>query len=316
MFFYKIEAITLAILAFSLSLSAEDTGHSGQDFAPSASPDGKQIVYYAYRGQSGDLPDLYIVDRKTGIERRVTDTPGMFEIEPQWTPDGSRVAFMGGPSMKELAMYTINPDGSDYRLYYDGDGFGPPNWSPDGTQMVFWLKHESGGSDLLIQNFESGAQTLLEIEMGGDNSSPTWSSDGKQIAFSHRDINNEGKTDDITRDADGIYLINLQSHAVSKLSDKPAIAYSLEWAPDGGHIYYMGPAVDGVMHIHRIPGHGGPAIQVTADTNGPAYFPAFADNGRTLVFSARLNENATRIMTMPIGQVGINGRPTTLDFAN
>ena len=314
----KIKAMMIMVIltAMPLTLNAEDIDRFGSDFAPSASPHGKQIVYYAYREKRGDLPDLYIVDTKTGIERRLTTTPGMFEIEPRWSPDGSAILFAGGPSMKELALYSIKPDGSDYQLFYDGDGFGPANWSPDGTQMVFWLKHDSGSSGLLLFNIETGAQVPLEIDLGGNISSPTWSPDGKKIAFSHQDTQDDGKPSDAADGNDGIYMIDLESKAISKISDRPTNAYALEWATTGAYIYYMAPDDNEVMHIYRVSQTGGEADKVTNDSNGSAYFPAFTDNGKTLLFSGRTQSDTTRIMALPTNKIGVVGKQTTRVFVN
>ncbi len=312
----KTRLFMMIFVISSTLLHAEDRDPSGQDYAPAASPDGKHIVYYSYRAEGGHLSDLYIVDIATGVERRITKTPGLFEIEPGWSPDGQNIVFAAGPSMKELALYSIKPDGSDYRLFYDGDGRGAPNWSPDGKSMVFWYEYENGSSDLLIENFEADAQTLLEIGFGGHNSSPAWSPDGNFIAFSHRDIDDSGRAGDTASDADGIYMINIQSHAITKLSDEPSIAFGLKWSPDGNHIYYTSAAGNGMTHIYRIASSGGTATRVSADVNGPAYFPAFMDEGKTLLFAGSLNQGVSRIMAMPINQLRQPGKPVTHAFVN
>lgn len=54
----------LALTLVSLSIAANDD-HQGQDFAPSASPDGRHIVTYSDRGGPGDLSELYVVDLVT-----------------------------------------------------------------------------------------------------------------------------------------------------------------------------------------------------------------------------------------------------------
>lgn len=314
----KIKAMMIMVIltAIPLSLSAEETGQFGSDFAPSASPDGKQIVYYAYREKRGDLPDLYIVDIKTGIERRLTTTPGMFEIEPRWSPDGSTILFAGGPSMKELALYSIKPDGSEYQLFYDGDGSGAPNWSSDGSQMAFWLKHNDGSSDLLLLDLITGDQAPLKIDLGGYNNSPAWSPDGKKIAFAHQDIQEDGKPSDAADGNDGIYIIDIETKVTSKISNKPTNAYGLEWASTGGYIYYTSPVENKVMHVYRAPLTGGEAERVTNDYNGSAYFPAFTDNGETLLFSGRTQSDTTRIMALPTHQIGVAGRQVTSKFVN
>jgi dipeptidyl aminopeptidase/acylaminoacyl peptidase len=60
--------------------------------------------------------------------------------------------------------------------------------------------------------------------------SPTWSSDGSKLAFvgSH-----EGPTPDV-------YVYDLQTNEVSRLTSGPTYAVSLNWSPDDKYIYHAG----------------------------------------------------------------------------
>jgi Tol biopolymer transport system component len=103
---------------------------------------------------------------------------------------------------------------------------------------------------------------------------------------------------------------------ISKISDRPTNAFALEWATTGAYIYYMAPDENEVMHIYRVPQNGGEAERVTNDSNGSAYFPAFTDNGETLLFSGKVDDGTTRILTMPANKVDIPGKLTTRIFVN
>ncbi len=298
----KTFAIAAGLTASSVSLNASDDDHTGQDFAPSASPDGKYVVYYSYRGSPGDLSDLYITNIATGKERRLTNTHGFFEIEPEWSPDGSEIMFAGGPSMKELALYSVKTDGSNYRPMYDGEGAGPPEWSPDGSRMAFWKSYEDGSSEPMIMNFETSQSRLLETGLRGKNSSPTFSPDQSTIAFSHRAIDDTGNEFEQAEADDGIYFIDIKTRDVRRLTGKPTIAYALTWAASGD-IFYMGPDAEGVMHIFRIKAAGGEPVQVTPAAYGPAYFPSTTEDGQWLLFSGQNAAHKIRNMRVSLGDV-------------
>ena len=54
------------------------------------SPDGRTLAVEA-------AGDLWLVDAVTGRERRLTNTPGVFESSPTWSPDGRWLAYGSGP---------------------------------------------------------------------------------------------------------------------------------------------------------------------------------------------------------------------------
>lgn len=289
----------LALTLVSLSIAANDD-HQGQDFAPSASPDGRHIVYYSYRGAPGDLSDLFVVDKVTGVERQLTSSPGIFEIEPQWSADGSEIYFAGGPSMKELALYSVNVDGSNYRLNYDGLGYGPPALSSDSERGLFWRDYEDGTSDLLIHDFTTGADQTVETGLVGKNQSPSWSHDERKILFSFRAVDENGREFQTPQPGDGLYEIDIHTRELSRLTRQPIAAYGQVSAPDG-FLYFMTENSAGVMHIHRVPNTGGVPEQVSPDTVGPAYFPALSADSNSLLFSGRGPSGHTRILSMPLG---------------
>ena len=56
----------IALTSCSFALLANDIDHSGQDFAPSISPDGKYAAYCSYRAKPDDLSEIYIVEVESG----------------------------------------------------------------------------------------------------------------------------------------------------------------------------------------------------------------------------------------------------------
>ncbi|MGH7618346.1 MAG: hypothetical protein ACREPM_14075 [Gemmatimonadaceae bacterium] len=86
--------------------------------------------------------DLWIVPRSGGAARRLTATPTV-ETDPQFSPDGTKIAFtatIGGNS----DVYVIPAAGGDpVRLTYHPSLDRVRGWSPDGKRVVFASNRES-----------------------------------------------------------------------------------------------------------------------------------------------------------------------------
>ncbi len=68
------------------------TNEPGDDFAPSWSPDGTQIVFVSDRDQTAGIYDLYIMNADgSGVSRLTNDTA--IDYSPDWSPDGKKIVF-------------------------------------------------------------------------------------------------------------------------------------------------------------------------------------------------------------------------------
>jgi Tol biopolymer transport system component len=167
-----------------------------QEFTPSFSPDGEFVVFtrckvvndgdgcaiYRIRVDGTDLTPL------THFQREVSDW------EAQYSPDGNKIAFISYSRGGLLgALYLMNADGSDVRLRTPAYlGAQDPYWSPDGERLVFstrccnpqngdlWTIRRDG-SDLT--RLTGNATTDRDIPVVYVNQGPSWSPDGKAIAF-------------------------------------------------------------------------------------------------------------------------------------
>lgn len=92
--------------------------------APAYSPDGRRIVFASERDGNGRLcygdrcfyaAELYVMDADGSDKERLTNTHGLNEAAPTWSPDGARIAYQRGRvtgNAEATGVYGINPDGS------------------------------------------------------------------------------------------------------------------------------------------------------------------------------------------------------------
>ncbi len=103
-----------------------------------------------------------------------------FQIEPAWSPDGSRIAFSSRRS-GTFDLYVMNADGTGTeRLTSGGKNDSHPTWSPSGTTIAF-----ARAGDIYVMNADgSGPRRVSDPSV--EESEPAWSPDGGWIAFARR----------------------------------------------------------------------------------------------------------------------------------
>ena len=173
----------LRIWLKQVSGEAEAPLTEGPDEFPRFSPDGGEILFSR---TNGDGRSLYRAAVVGGAARRVIENA----TEGDWSPDGTRIAFLRLKSENGATVSTVGlaaPDGSDPREVADVPaGLRAPRWSPDGRTLAFVT---SSGSLL------AGAQqpvVLVDVETGEHRaipapdarrtlSAPAWAANGQVV---------------------------------------------------------------------------------------------------------------------------------------
>ena len=172
------------------------------------SPDGTKIVSFSWRDFPGQdqRNELYLMDANGSNQVRLTDNEAE-DVEPTWSPDGSRIAFTSSRDGSS-DIYVAAADGSGQRrLTTDPAPDEGPAWSPDGSIILF-TSYRDGADPLSLGQGNAEIFTVTPDGAGPTNLThdpdwegyPAWSPDGERIAFS---INNGVEFDLYVMNADG-----------------------------------------------------------------------------------------------------------------
>ncbi len=185
------------------------------------SPSGKRAVFEA-RG------DIFTVPAKEGEIRDLTNTPGVREISPAWSPDGVWVAYLSDRS-GEYEIYVRKSDGSgdERRITTDGDTWRyPPLWSPDSKKLVYSDKKER----LRVVDVTSGRETDLDHAYLSDITDYRWSPDSRWIAYS--------KESSATK-LSAIWVYSLDQAKTFQLTSGWASDGNPVFDPKGRYLYFL-----------------------------------------------------------------------------
>jgi dipeptidyl aminopeptidase/acylaminoacyl peptidase len=232
------------------------------------SPDGKYLAFLSSR-DSKNGSQLWLLDRRGGEAQKVTDIKGNLG-DYEWSPDGGRlVMVIGDPENKgKEAPKTPKPIVVDrYHFKQDYQGY---------------LEHDH--SHLYI--FDIGTKKLDTLTKGNfDEGSPTWSPDGKSIAF----VSNRDADPDRSENAD-IFVVEAKANGIVKqLTTWKGHDVSPKYSPDGKYIAYLRQDSEGynmydqnILCLMNADGSGTQLI--TKDLDRPVDSPEWSKDGKSIAF--------------------------------
>jgi len=185
------------------------------------------------------------------------------DVDPVFSPDAKAILFTstrGGAA----GVWRVARDGAKPERICDGD---QAEWSPDGAHIVFRRAER-----IVVRTLATATERTLTPKDWPHCSSPSWSPDGRTIAFAARwDAGN------------GLFLVPAAGGKPAKLYDKQG-ACEPHWAPDGARIVY-----ETETHIAAIRPDGTKNRPVTY-FGGVQRYARFSPDGRRIVFCQGASE--------------------------
>lgn len=189
--------------------------------AAAISPNGLRAVFAA-RGE------IVTVPAEKGDPRNLTETPGVMERDPQWSPDGKTIAYLSDQS-GEYALHLRAQDGdaAAVKVPLQPGFYTSPRFSPDSRKIA------------LVDSFQRlwyvDVETKKQVEVDHDHYqmragtiAGTWSPDSMWLAYSKV----------LPNGMSAIHVYSIESSKTSQITDGMSDAANPVFDPDGKYLYF------------------------------------------------------------------------------
>jgi Tol biopolymer transport system component len=214
------------------------TRHGGFSIAPTWSPDGSRIVYATNAGRRPPLR-LFVMNADGSGTQRLTSNRRFDYTDPQWSPDGENIAFASikpgeTPRGFDSSIAVVDADdGGDLRRLTRRGGADElnPNWSPDGSSVVFERNRRFPvrQSDIWLMNADgSGKRRITSTRVHETN--PVFSPDGTRIAFTSDRDNRRLSKERLGRGFE-LYTMTLDGSGIVRVTTNRRPEIFPDWQP-------------------------------------------------------------------------------------
>ncbi len=247
----------------------------------------------------GDGSEIVVVDANGRDYRQLTNNT-WYDGEPDWSPDGLRIAYESAPD-GQRDIWIINANGGNATQITDtaGDEL-HPHWSPDGQYIAFEAG-DGNDTEIYVMTASGNERVQLTNNNAGDRA-PQFSPDGSAITY--------------MTDERGVWEIAVMAYPSGDRADiydcpAPDCRFPA-WSPDGLRIAFntlngAGRVAD-IWAVNVSTGQSNPIIQggqngrPTWSGNGGYIFFNRTDNDNTDIYRANVTTRAIERLTANTGR--------------
>ncbi|HEY2923577.1 MAG TPA: DPP IV N-terminal domain-containing protein, partial [Candidatus Eisenbacteria bacterium] len=274
------------------------TADTTRESDPAPSPDGKWIAFTSDREGRGGT-QVYIMPAEGGEPRQMTHEPDSVRAgTPSWAPDGKSLLFVSTRG-KRYNVYSVPFEGGTPRQLTHAPGSHRfASYSADGRQITFYSNRvrpgEIYGFNIYVMDASGEQEEDMARQVTDSNGSPghpTWSPDGKWIAFVAKEYDStrqQTMEGNILFTKYQLYKVPARGGKEIRLTRGQFEDTWPSWSPDGKWIAF-GRAVGGKRDVWIYEVATGKTFPVT--TTGKCIKPTWAYDSKSIYYST-VNERS------------------------
>jgi TolB protein len=189
------------------------------------------------------------------------------------------IAVQGQAPSQHFQLIVADSDGEAPRVILESSQpIMSPTWSPD-DQWLAYVSFENRLSGIYIQRVRTGERRLISQRVGV-NGAPAFSPDGTRLALT---LSGSGGNLDV-------WLLDLASQGLTRLTEDPAVDTEPAWSPDGKSIYFTSDRAGGPQ-IYKLDLANPKRVQRISFGSGYAARPRVSPDGTKVAYVTRDGSN-------------------------